>query len=123
MNNENKLVSRLSSSVQKKKLVNKYFTRWTKFFLKAVQAKRKEINESRLHAITTEIISRYETEIDQLRSELHEHTKLLQREKISRQQLEDNMRRTLMQGMTAMNVGALYSLNNTNRDTEEKSRS
>lgn len=46
--------------------MRKYFARLAKFVTKVIQEKKKEINESRLEAITTEIITRYEAEIDQV---------------------------------------------------------
>jgi hypothetical protein len=47
----------------------------------------------------------------QLRSDVMSAHEIAAKEKVQRQQLEENMRRALLQGITAMNVKTLQLLN------------
>ena len=89
------------------KIKRNCFSQWCRFHLNGIKKK----GDAKLNAITREIISRYESELVQLRSELMSAHEEINRGKALRQQLEDRMRRTLLQGMTAMNMETLTLFN------------
>lgn len=105
-----KRIKRLEHRANKKirlHVKKKYFLRWTRF--NVINLKKR--NEMKLETITKEIISRYETELQNIRGNLLEAQEEIAEDHTTRQNLENKMRRTLLQGMTAMNMQTLNIFN------------
>ncbi|CAM9175074.1 unnamed protein product [Ectocarpus fasciculatus] len=67
---------------------------------------RKEA-DLKLHAISKEIIGRYETELSSTRAALDDAISQIALEKARQREMEEGMRRTLLRGMSAMNMEAM----------------
>ena len=69
------------------------------------------MHNAKLETVTREIITRYENELEKLRTGIKEAHIEIARGHVQRQQLEEKMRRTFLKGMTAMNMEALELFN------------
>ena len=69
------------------------------------------MHNAKLETVTREIITRYENELEKLRTGMKEAHVEIARGHVQRQQLEEKMRRTFLKGMTAMNMEALELFN------------
>ena len=87
------------------------FHAWVKATVAATKERLDSMHDAKLETVTREIITRYETELEKLRSQLKESHQEIARGHVQRQQLEEKMRRTFLKGMTAMNMEALHLFN------------
>lgn len=84
--------------------VRSYFKGWKYFVFQ-------QTHEQKIETLVKNVISRYETELKDTRSQLCEAKKEIARCHFQRQNLEEKMRLTLLQGMTNMNTRALELFN------------
>ena len=100
-------LSHVADRVAKRRLAARVLTAWDRVARGYSRNKLERAAERKLETVTKEIINRYETEVQKLRSQIG----LLQQEILDghrrRQILEDELRRTLLKGMAAMNMEAL----------------
>tara|TARA_B110000305_G_scaffold89912_1_gene101401 strand:- start:892 stop:1221 length:330 start_codon:yes stop_codon:yes gene_type:complete len=84
---------------------------WQHFCIESRREKDDGMHNAKLETVTREIITRYENELEKLRSGLKDAHVEIARGHVQRQQLEEKMRRTFLKGMTAMNMEALELFN------------
>jgi centrosomal protein POC5 len=84
---------------------------WVKATSETKAERENAMHDAKLETVTREIITRYEAELEKLRSGIKAAHEEIARGHVQRQQLEEKMRRTFLKGMTAMNMEALELFN------------
>ncbi|GMH83331.1 hypothetical protein TrVE_jg6481 [Triparma verrucosa] len=95
----------------KKNGLAKCFQLWSRAANELRKERESAMHDAKLETVTREIITRYESELEKMRTGLKEAHVEIARGHVQRQQLEEKMRRTFLKGMTAMNMEALELFN------------
>lgn len=88
-------------------LVARVFAEWKEDARRENLARLREEMEQKSSDVASEIISRYETKLGELTQELAVYKGQVQSERARGLQLEENLRRTMLRGMTFMNMEAM----------------
>eukprot|EP00904_Undaria_pinnatifida_P003039 jgi/Undpi1/12736/HiC_scaffold_6.g02404.m1 len=91
----------------RRKLVSRVLMAWRDETRLRATARGKKAADQKLHAITKEIIGRYEAELSSTRAALNDANKQIVLEKARQREMEEGMRRTLLRGMSAMQLEAM----------------
>ncbi|CAN0283317.1 unnamed protein product [Ascophyllum nodosum] len=95
------------------KLTTRTFRAWKLETRRAGNLRSKKAADLKLHAVSKEIVERYEAELSATRAALDEANNQIALEKARQREMEEGMRRTLARGMSAMNMEAMQLLTET----------
>jgi len=104
-------IEKIALKWSRKNNLTKSMRMWQHFCIESRREKDDGMHNAKLETVTREIITRYENELEKLRSGLKDAHVEIARGHVQRQQLEEKMRRTFLKGMTAMNMEALELFN------------
>ena len=77
-------------------------------------------NKTKLEIIIKEIIKRYEDKLERMRYKLTQTEEEIAICNQNRRQMEERMRHTLLQGMTAMNMDTIHLFNDVSSSVNEQ---
>ena len=108
--NERKMIG-FAEKWARKNSMAKSMQMWVKATAETKAERESAMQDAKLETVTREIITRYEAELEKLRTGITAAHEEIARGHVQRQQLEEKMRRTFLKGMTAMNMEALELFN------------
>eukprot|EP00752_Nemacystus_decipiens_P003810 g3506.t1 len=91
----------------RRKLMSRTLSAWRVEVRLRINSRGRKAADQKLHAISKEIIGRYEAELSSTRAALDEAINQIAVEKARQREMEEGMRRTLLRGMSAMNMEAM----------------
>ena len=106
-NKAERLLTHVLKKSYEKSLAKKALSAWIKFVFGSRENRHARNAEKQLKAVTSEIISRYESELDKKRTHIDSLKAALLEGRRRQSVLKDELRRTLLKGMVTMNMEAL----------------
>ncbi|CAM9188086.1 unnamed protein product [Ectocarpus sp. 4 AP-2014] len=103
----------------RRKLMSRTLGAWRGETRQRINSRGRKEADLKLHAISKEIIGRYETELSSTRAALDDAISQIALEKARQREMEEGMRRTLLRGMSAMNMEAMRLMTEASRDAGE----
>ncbi|CAM9811510.1 unnamed protein product [Scytosiphon promiscuus] len=104
----------------RRKLISRTLNAWREEARLRIDGRGRKAADLKLHAISKEIVGRYEAELSRTRAALDEAMSQIALEKARQREMEEGMRRTLLRGMSAMNMEAMRLMTEASRDAGEE---
>jgi len=106
-NNRSRQLEHVAHGLYEKGLKSKAFSTFVRLFARNAIQREKNKAVAEHEAVTRKIIEKYEVTLGRMRAENAEAHRTAGLEQLRRQQLEEDLRRTFLKNMTAMNMEAL----------------
>ena len=106
-----RLLTHVATKIHERNLTQRVLSAWIRFVWGSKENRQAKAAQSQLKAVTSEIIARYEAELEKHRSYIDKLKHDIIDGKRQRSVLKDELRRTLLKGMVTMNMEALTIFN------------